>query len=358
MALALLALGGACASTAGDTEKAERIARRFLETRFMTDEGGVFTSSTVRRWLFVRYHNLEQMRLSGILSESAGLLMRYAVLAGDRAMFDRQLAFVKRRLTGQFGLYFWKIGHDGELTADSSASVDDLRIIGACLDAAERFGEPAYRAYALEIAAALREHEVIDDHLRDFVNWRDWGEPSVARSVQLSYLDLPTIARVADLAPAFRPVAESAARLLAGGRLATGLYYEQYDFARARYTGTKSNTINQLYCGLFDRGHEAFADFLAGKLAEDGVIYAEYDAASGEATKFYESTSVYALATRFFLAAGREDEAETTLRRMLDFQGRAPLSPMYGAFADDEVYSFDNLEALLTLRAWNARAAN
>ncbi len=340
-----------------DPVKAETVCRAFLEKRMMTADGGIYTNSKVRNYWFFKKYSSDDFRRSGLLSESTGLMMNYAVAANDIELFDNQLRFVKMNFVGQIGLFFWKITSDAQLTANSTASVDDLRIAGACLDAYDRWGKKPHLDYAMQVSQAIQQYETVDSTMRDFVNWRDWGAHTVAKQAQLSYLDLPTMLKISKHDAGWKTILTRNYQLLKNGQLGTGLFYEGYDFERSSYFGHTQNTINQLYCGLFltaspDDTRELL-NFFKEKLEEDGVIYAEYNALSGEATKFFESTSVYALLTRYALRCNDMEFAAKVIKRLQAFQHRNPISPMYGSFCDDEIYSFDNLEALLALRTYN-----
>jgi len=359
--LVFLAAGLAASSApAPGIRNAERICRKFIEKRLVTEDGGVFTQSEIRGWWIFRRLDRKTLKASGVLSESTGLLLKYAVLADDRDLFEQQFAFAKRYLTGQIGLFFWKVSHDGELTANSTASVDDLRIVGACIDAFERWKNEKHLEFALQVAENIRRHEVVDNHLRDFVNWRDWGNRTVADTIRLSYIDLETMRKIAKYQPAWKEVFKAGETLLAEGRMPSGLFLERFNFSKGKYEGMRQNTINQVYCALFfseseKNGGKTLA-FFKDQLEENGAIFAEYDALTGEATKFFESTSVYALLARYALKTGDSAMARAMLERLLKFQNENTFSSLYGSFSDDEIYSFDNLEALLTLRSFQESA--
>lgn len=357
--------GTACVATNGcaeghkDTKRAEEMCRRFVETRMTTELGGIYTSSRVGGSLFKRPDlDPAELRTSGLLSESNGLLMRYAVEAGDRELFDRQYAFVRKWMTGHLGLFFWKISHDAELTADATAVVDDLRIVDAVLRAFDRWGEPEHRRFALEVAYAVAENEAVDGVFRDFVNWRDWGERTLSPRIQLSYLDMPAIRRIARSRDDWDELVEKNGDVLSKGQLDSGLFWEAYDFEKRAYVGPTQNTINQLYSALFlaeiDPGNQEALKFFRERWNEDGRILAEYDARNGRPTKFFESTSVYALLARYALVMGDRGFAAEIVDRLLRYQDVHEGGPLAGAFYDDEIYSFDNLEAMLTLRLFNS----
>lgn len=344
------------------TDKAERLARNFVFERMSGPDGAIFTSGKVRRLLLFPIYDPDDLLASGVLSETVGLAMQYAVMIGDRELFDQQLAFARKKLLGQFGLFYWKISHDGDLVAGTSASVDDLRIVGAALAAAKRWSVKEYALFAEDIAANIRQHETVDDALRDFLNWRDYGQPTVAETLRLSYADTASLKALVATDVSWQSVLSRTGDILLSGRSEAGLFYERYDFTTGRYEGQRQNMINQLYCALFaaeleSQGHP-FGEWMKRRFAEDGVLYAEYDSLSGEATKFFESTSVYALAARYAYRIGDRALGARLIDKLLKFQNLNPFSPMYGGFCDDEVYSFDNLEALISLRVHNAGQTN
>jgi len=339
--------------------KAERLARAFVLERLRLPSGAILTSGKVRRLLLFPMFNQSDLLASGVLSESAGLMMYYAALAGERALFDQQWEFAKKKMLGQYGLFFWKISHDGELAASSSASVDDLRIVQACLLAHKQWGEPKYLAFARDIADNIWRYEVVDNALRDSLSWHGYGEPETAPTLQLSYADIPALqALTAVDAETWKPVLQRTSEILLGGRRDSGLFWEKFDFGEKQYQGARQNTINLLYCAIFAAPLEgekhSFLQWMKQTLADNGVLYSEYDSDSGAATSFFESTSVYALAARYAMLVGDHDLAAKLIDKLLHFQNLNPLSPMYGGFFDDEVYSFDNLEALISLRLHNA----
>ncbi len=339
--------------------RAEQLARAFVLERLRLPGGAILTSGKIRRLLLFPVCDQADLLASGVLSESAGLMMQYAVLANDRALFDQQLAFVRKKLTGQYGLFFWKVSSDGELAASSSACLDDLRIVHACLQAHRQWGDAQYLAFARDIADNIWRYEVVKNALRDALSWRDYGEPDTADTLQLSYADIPALQALQAMdGETWTPVAARTGELLLGGRRENGLFFEKYDFTAQKYAGERQNMINQLYCAIFavplERDNHPFLGWLKQSFAHGGVLYAAYDSGTGEATEFFESTSVYALAARYALLVGDHPLAEKLIDKMLRFQNLNPLSPLYGGFFDDEVYSFDNLEALISLRLHNA----
>ena len=236
--------------------------------------------------------------------------------------------------------------------------IDDLRVIQACLLAHEKWQHQDYLDFAREVADNVVQYEVVDDVLRDFWNWRDYGQPMVSPTLQLSYIDTLTMKRLAKIAPEWQEIFQKTGEILKEGQLESGLFYEKFDFKDQGYRGEKQNMINQLYCALFAAEIEGeshpFADWMIDRFKQDGKLYAQYDSNTGEPTEFFESTAVYALAARYALRIRENKLGEQLIARMMKFQNLNSFSKMYGGFFDDEVYSFDNLEALISLRIHNS----
>lgn len=339
------------------TKKAEKIAKQFVFSKLAGRGDSILTTGKVRRFLGIPFVDSRALRQSGVLSETVGLTMVYAVAANDRALFDRQLGFVNSTLVGPFGLYHWKVSHNGKDVANVSASVDDLRIANALILAHRNWSAPRYGHLADKLARNIATHEVVDNRLCDFLNWREQGDPIRANQIQLSYIDTIAMRAMVNLDPAWEKILSESGKILLGGRFANGLFYESYDLGTGTYQGENQNMINQLYCALFavelEQSDARFSVWLRDRFKRDGKIYAQYDCATGEPTLFYESTSVYALAARYANKIGDHELEKGLIDKLLSFQNGNRWSPMYGGFYDDEVYSFDNVEALITLRLHN-----
>jgi hypothetical protein len=102
-----------------------------------------------------------EARNQDALSEEVGQVMELALLRGDRRMFERQFAPIRDKFQGKPGGFLaWKITLDPFKRADTSATLDDWRVIWACRPAAKRWGlgevDKFARALAEELAAELQ----------------------------------------------------------------------------------------------------------------------------------------------------------------------------------------------------------
>jgi hypothetical protein len=95
-----------------------------------------------------------------LLTETVGLLMQYGASRGVRPIFDEQLSRVLHHLRSPCGLLSWRASADLTEVAPSSASIDDLTVVRALLDGAERWDHAVAHELATEIAAAVMEHQV------------------------------------------------------------------------------------------------------------------------------------------------------------------------------------------------------
>ena len=94
-------------------------------------------------------------------------------------------------------------------------------------------------------------------------------------------------------------------------------------------------------------------DFLNAKFNKDGAIYAKYDSKTGNKKSNIESTSIYALIVRVCEVTGNKELYNKALKKLESFQVMDKNSVLYGGFGDVktlDVYSFDNLNALLAYR--------
>lgn len=357
---ALLVIGatGVCGFTAKDDPKrAERIAKNFLQKRMVGPEGAILTSGKVRHVLGFPIYDDDELLVSGVLSESVGLIMQYAVIADDRKMFDNQVKLLKNRLLGKYGLFHWKVSHDGKTVANVSASLDDLRIAHALVLAFREWNDKEYLDFAKQLSKNILRYEISNGYLVDFLNWREKGEPIRANTLRLSYIDIAAMKELAVYNTEWNEILKNSAKLLKNGKTSKGLYYDRYNFETGQYEDAKQNVINQFYCALAEAetgsGYNVFTAWLKEQFEQERKIYAQYDSITSEPLQYFESTSIYALAVRYAMRVTERDLTEKLMDKMLSFQNKNRWSPMFGGFFDDEVYSFDNLEALITLGYYN-----
>ena len=285
-----------------------------------------------------------------VLSESQGLMLWYALIREDQALFDQTLAFVQTDML-KSGLAAWYVG-EGKAGA-VNASLDDLRIIQALRGAAEKWGEGPYAPLAEEMGRALLNRCV--NAQGGLVDWAELDGQGQARTISLCHLDLACMRALAQEDAAFAPVLANAETVLAGGRISDTfpLYYAGYDYETAAYSQNDLNTAEALYTlwnlSRADALPQDAWSWLRERI-EAGSLSARYHV-DGTAVKGFEyhSTAVWGLAA--LIAREMDDEAafETALRRMDRMYVLDARSIRFGAYAQKgaAIHAFDQLIPLL-----------
>lgn len=323
--------------------------RAFVLQKLLGPDGGVYTN----------YLNVpssgDMTRGHDVLAESQGLLMLYAVRTGDRALFDKAWGYVKKHMLpgAGGGLVAWRVVNSEP--AQSNATVDDLRIAGALCEGAERFHDKSLLAPAGMISSALLKTCVQSGYLTEGRGFDTAASPTV----RLSYLDLGAMRRLAALDSRWQAVADSSAKLLQKGAVGgqAPLWPETYDITTGRFEQTaRYDMVGSLLTlqALADSGADVSGQlrWIAEKF-QTGPLYAAYDE-TGAPVSSMQSTAIYALV--MLLAYGKGDkglylQAEQRLAGFQVVEQGSPVTGAFGSMQTQEVYSFDNLLALLALHS-------
>lgn len=289
------------------------------------------------------------------LSESVGLLMNYAVLTDRKDLFDLELSYLEKDLLSIGGNIKWRSGSD----VTCNASVDDLRIIGALLDAYQKWGSESFLNTALCIQKTILETQVKDGCLNEVY---DWKYNTTRYITPLCYLDLYQMKRLKYLDKRWEEVLEKSTDIIANGRInASPFYYKYYDYKDRKYlpdeeyektegiclTYTVITSINLQLSGIYTGD---FLSWLKGEM-EKGKLYAWYNPYNLKPVSEMESTAVYALASIYARACGEDELSAKLIERMLAYMVNDN-SEFHGGFGNKDTcdfYSFDNLTALIAL---------
>lgn len=289
-----------------------------------------------------------------VLSETQGLMMHYALGLGDQQLFNALLAYIRNSMT-RSGLCAWQT--DNGRMAQVNASLDDLRVADALLQAEQQWG-----GYAQELAyreRALYARCVKDGYLRDFA---DLDTGAASADVTLCYQDVGAMRSLAELRPDWADVAQKGQELLSGGIISTEfpLYWPRYDVAKGTYYGDllqmNEAMVTVLHAVRAGVAQPATLDWLEERLRE-GFIAAAYTPDGQVAAGYaFESTATYALLVQIGLESGREDMARLAMQEMERMRSfTAPLVGGYGSTDGALLYTFDVAQALLAWQQWNLR---
>ena len=293
-----------------------------------------------------------------VLSESCGLYLLACARLNDKARFDKTLGFIKKELISEKGVLYWKINIKTGQKERSSASIDDLRVARALIEAHKIWKQEDYLKDALGLASAIMENETSEGYVLDSFSWEDKATKS--GTVNISYLDLPTIKLLCEYDPRWEPIYQRCRALMLDSVRNNGLFWEEYDLGAKKFYYKEGNVINQAYSALHlgQAGVVAsdmkFVEFLRKQLLKNGSVFIIYDE-NGRALDRRESAAVYALCARLFRDLRDKKNENICYEKMLSFQERIRYNKYRGGFgrfapaAKRNYNSFDSLEALLTI---------
>ena len=298
---------------------------------------------------------------SETLSESVGLLMQYALKADSQSLFDKQLLFLNEVYTVKDGFILWKVGEDNSKITSSNALIDDLRVSTALISAYEKWRRDDYLKFAQRFSKAMLKYNVKDSLPVDFY---DYKVKQASKSVSLRYLDIEGIEKLTGIDGNWKPILDKTRDLVEGSYINKDkvFFYEEYDTATGNYIKVdKVNMVNQLIAVenmiKADIIPKETLDWIKYYFNWYGFIVAEYNVSDKSKSSDFESPAIYALCSRIFYMTGDYETAQKCHRRMLENQRVADkTSKLYGGYAyvqTGEAYSFDNLQALLTVRYLN-----
>lgn len=331
---------------------AEILARDFIAQKMTTPEGGIWSN------LKDTYPPSPDIGVNHeIISESMALMLMYAYLARDRALFDQTAAFIRDWHLSEYGVLAWKLDPDYSVADASSASIDDLMAARALWLGYRCWGS----ADDLALARTLQEG-ALSSHVNQgiFVQAASWGGWGVAADdvLLLSYADTAAMALLAEDDPAWQVVIEATADVLEGGGLGNGLYKYDYDVPSKAYSGAEPlNMIGQVLTAiaLADAGRTVPATqtlaLLKAEFQAKGSITNEYHL-DGTPHGGFEDIAVYAHAARLAMALEDPDFANLLLAKIASLQISDENEETYGAFLwapNERVFAYPQLCALLAM---------
>ena len=328
----------------------EEICLSFIRQSMSREDGGVYTNYL---------ENDEHLSYSTgheILSESVGLMMLYYVNKSEKHMFDEQVGVLLDGMLLPNGLVRWRVNYDGDGITETSATIDDLRIIRALIEAYELWGENQYLEYALKIESMIKENNVYEGNI---VNYYDQKYDFTAKEVDLSYFDLKTMILMSEYNSEWLEIMENGINIVKDGMISDAfpMYYKTYDIENDEYLNSgKINVIDSfttiLHLSEVDEESKKSIEWIDNQMDNFGVINSSYSC-EGHSLSEDESTAAYAIVSRIAKNIGDNDLYNKAMSRMVQLQIKNRESIIYGSFGYEEeleVFSYDNLQALLAFK--------
>ncbi|MCM3042459.1 hypothetical protein M3201_22645 [Paenibacillus motobuensis] len=284
-----------------------------------------------------------------VLSESAGLMMRYYVLMDRKADFQAEWERAKRVFELPSGFSYRYSPKQGEKYT-INAAVDDLRIIRALYEAGERFA-PEYTELANTYGKLFYRFNIKDNRLYDFYDEKYKVNNNF---ITLCYIDLKTLQRLPIPTEQRAVLIQSMQTILENGYLSDAFpFYEtRYEYDTESYHSEGINTIESLLTilSLAEAGLERPESIAYLKeQVNSGALYGQYDQ-QGKPLNQIQSTAIYAITAMIGSVVGDGELYRDSIKLMEKYQVQDKTSPLYGGFGDTgtkQAYSFDNLMALL-----------
>lgn len=285
-----------------------------------------------------------------VLSESAGLLLRYYVLTNQQDAFEKEWIRTKQTYDRTNG-FSYRYSPKLDKKYSVNAAVDDLRIIRALYEAGSVFKNKHYVADADTYAKRFYKHNVKDNHVYDFYD----NQYKITNSfITLCYIDLKTLQLISDSTQVGEKTYINMLDIIHNGYISDRFpFYEtRYQYDSGSYNSDHINTVESLLTILalseVKQQNPSSISYLKEQVKQ-GKLFGQYTV-EGVPTNDIQSTAIYAIAAMIGSELDDRELYEDSIQRMIQYQVQDLSSPLYGGFGDVNTltaYSFDNLMALL-----------
>lgn len=327
-----------------EVSEQEQNLLNFITTDLMTSDYGILTNYNDEK------SEGEITKGHSVLSESEGLMLLYYLDVNDKDKYDNVLSYIKNKMLMKNGLLKWRVGEDEK---EVPSTIDDLRVVKALLLASEKWNEINYRKDAFKISRAIKKELADGNLLSDF-----YDEYGKSNKTQICYLDILALRLIASLDNDYKNIYNASLELLDKSLVSEDvpLYRKEYDRSTKEFDTEDLNMelnsvvlLNRAEAGL---DVQKSLQFLKKKYNEDNGIFSSYDV-NGNVKSNIESTTIYANLLKTASLAGDSELYEICKNKIKAYQVQDKNSKIFGAYGDTvtlQVYSFNNLNALLAWR--------
>ncbi|MDI9216821.1 glycosyl hydrolase family 8 [Clostridium tertium] len=329
-----------------EVSKEENILNEFISKKLMSELGGIYTN----------YNNIstegDLTKGHDILSESQGLILNYYLYKNNKDEFYDSFKYIKENMFLKNGLISWRI--ENNKSSDVSATIDDLRIARALIIGAEEFDNLRYRYYGIKISNGIYKNLIQENRLIDFHD--GYGKSNVTT---LCYLDLYALKLFSLFDDKWNDVYTKSLKIINNGYISDELplYRKYYDgnieiFDNEENIDTLLSILVILNKAEVNEDISKSVDWIKERLKYIGYISTSYNINTLDESKI-ESTSIYANIAQIAKVINDEELYNMAINKMKNFQVINEKSNIYGSFGNEQtedVYSYDNLNALLAFR--------
>lgn len=321
----------------------EQMLYQFITDRLMGSDGV---------WTNYRDTDQNQPVATGheVLSESAGLMLRYLALTGQEGDFETEWARTKQIFELSTG-FSYRFSPKLDKRYSVNAAVDDLRIIRALHEAGEAFKDDRYLQEADNYGERFYQHNVKNGYLYDFY---DETYKMTNDFITLCYIDFRSLQLLPITSGQKQQLMDQMQEIAKNGYLGDEFpFYEtRFHYDTKTYSSKQIQTVESLLTILslaeVGQHQQASINYLKEHV-KAGTLFGQYSR-DGKPANDIQSTAIYAITAMIGAELGDNELYEDSMRRMNQFQVQDADSPLYGGFGyapTEEAYSFDNLMALL-----------
>ncbi|MDO5518003.1 MAG: glycosyl hydrolase family 8 [Clostridium sp.] len=326
----------------------EEILLDFVNDKLTGEDGGIHTN----------YINEDSegdiTKGHAVLSESEGLMLLYSLEKNDRDNFDFILNYVKNNMLLENNLLSWRIENDDK--SQTSATIDDLRVVKALLLADEKWNNMEYRKLALKIAKGIHKDLLDKNVVTDFEDGYNKSDTTT-----LCYLDLPTLRMLANLDyHSWKKVYDESVKIIDSGYISDELPLYRKTYYRKDNSYDVSGDADTLLSMIvvlnkLEEGQDVSeaVEWIRKEFQQKGKIFTTYNIENKTASSEFESTSAYSMIVQIASLIGDKEIQKFAMDRIKAFQIKNEQSEVYGGFGSEDglnVFSYDNLNALFAYR--------
>lgn len=278
-----------------------------------------------------------------VLAETTGQMMEYALLIGDRELFDMEVSLLREHfLDNGYGLSYASIWADDYSPRENRSSTrNNMQFVWALYKAEDKWGTGTgeYKRLGEEIAGNMVSYNTYLNVLSKGLEW-DESEYSISSRMGVADLRWEIMQKLADENPIWRVLLEKTTPLFLECQH-EGLFWQEYDIVHSRPVYPEGNatclTSHMLLAGMYFSEYKTYVPASAlntrmkNEWNSNGIISNAYYMEHLGTGTGNEDMETYALAARNAIELGDCDFALMMKERILIEQVDEIASPIYGS---------------------------
>lgn len=330
-------------------EYKERVTLEFLLENMSNSKTAVYTN-----YIDCLNSDIDIAKGKDILSESQGLILLYFFNRDNKDKFDEALEFSIDNMRLENNTFSWRI-REGQYISNTNALIDDFRILRALILAYDKWNDQTYMKYIKEISNALLKYNIEEYMPLDFYDVEYEYKSDI---ITICYLDIYTMDKLTKIDKRWNDTYKSSINIILNSKINdTPFYNYEYNLSNKKYSNKEQidliqNTYTLIHLAEANIIGYKDIEWIYDEFEKYNKLYTLYSCKDFKPLTNTESTALYALTARLFYICKDFEKAQMFLKQCEKFQITEVDSQLYGSFGNEEnkeVYSFDNLQYLLSI---------